>query len=276
MMTTPAPKLDQGLVRIQGLLIDLDGVVTIGGKLLSGAGAALARLHERIPYRFITNTTRRPRRRVVADLAALGLAVDVGHLYTPAALVRAYCAERALSPFLVTHPDLAEDFDGLPTGGREAVIVGDAGEFFTYAQMNAAFRRLMHGADFLALAANRAFQDGDGDLSLDAGPFVAALEFASRRKATVFGKPARAFFDAAVTGLGLPPGAVAMIGDDAEADVGGAMAAGLAGVLVRTGKYRAGHESALATPPTLVADDLTAAVDAILASFSASGDRSAS
>ena len=53
-----------------GLLIDLDGVVTIGGKLLSGAGAALARLHERIPYRFITNTTRRPRRRVVADLAA--------------------------------------------------------------------------------------------------------------------------------------------------------------------------------------------------------------
>ncbi|MCC0003606.1 MAG: TIGR01458 family HAD-type hydrolase [Methylobacteriaceae bacterium] len=275
-MTTPAPKLDQGLVRIQGLLIDLDGVVTIGGKLVSGAGAALARLHERIPYRFITNTTRRPRRRVVADLAALGLAVDVDHLYTPAALVRAYCAERALSPFLVTHPDLAEDFDGLPTGGREAVIVGDAGEFFTYAQMNAAFRRLMHGADFLALAANRAFQDGDGDLSLDAGPFVAALEFASRRKATVFGKPARAFFDAAVAGLGLPPGAVAMIGDDVEADVGGAMAAGLAGVLVRTGKYRAGHETALAMPPTLVADDLTAAVDAILASFRASGDRSAS
>ena len=276
MMTTPAPKLDQGLVRIQGLLIDLDGVVTIGGKLVSGAGAALARLHERIPYRFITNTTRRPRRRVVADLAALGLAVDVDHLYTPAALVRAYCAERALSPFLVTHPDLAEDFKGLPTGGREAVIVGDAGDFFTYARMNAGFRKLMHGADFLALATNRAFQDGDGDLSLDAGPFVAALEFASRRKATVFGKPAQAFFDAAVAGLGLSPGAVAMIGDDVEADVGGAMAAGLAGVLVRTGKYRAGHETALATPPTLVADDLAAAVDAILASFDASGAPTAS
>jgi ribonucleotide monophosphatase NagD (HAD superfamily) len=28
-----------------------------------------------------------------------------------------------------------------------------------------------------------------------------------------------------------------MIGDDVEADVGGAMAAGLAGVLVRTGKF---------------------------------------
>ena len=29
-----------------------------------------------------------------------------------------------------------------------------------------------------------------------------------------------------------------MVGDDVEADVGGAMDAGLAGILVRTGKYR--------------------------------------
>lgn len=183
--------------------------------------------------------------------------IDVAHVYTPAALARAYCAERGLAPFLVTHPDLAQDFAGLPSAGREAVVVGDAGDYFTYAQMNAAFRKLTHGADFLALATNRAFQDGDGELSLDAGPFVAALEFASRRKATVFGKPARAFFDAAVAGLGLPHGEVAMIGDDVEADVGGALDAGLSGILVRTGKYRSGQELALARPPTLVADSLS-------------------
>jgi ribonucleotide monophosphatase NagD (HAD superfamily) len=29
-----------------------------------------------------------------------------------------------------------------------------------------------------------------------------------------------------------------MVGDDVESDVGGAQAAGLAGILVRTGKYR--------------------------------------
>ncbi|MFT4097964.1 MAG: TIGR01458 family HAD-type hydrolase [Rhodoblastus sp.] len=250
---------------VKGVLIDLDGVVTIGGALVPGSREALGRLRRAsLPYRFITNTTRRPRRRVAADLAALGLDVAPAHIYTPAALVAPYCAARALSPFLVTHPDLAEDFAGLPSDGRAAVIVGDAGEHFTYAQMNAAFRKLMHGADFLALATNRAFQDGDGELSLDAGPFVAALEFATRRKATVFGKPARDFFAAAVAGLGLSPDDIAMIGDDVEADVGGAMAAGLAGVLVRTGKYRAGHETALKRAPTFVADDLAAAVDAIL------------
>jgi len=56
-----------------------------------------------------------------------------------------------------------------------------------------------------------------------------------------------------------------MIGDDAEADVGGAMTAGLQGVLVRTGKYVSGAEAALETPPTHIADDLAAAIDWLLA-----------
>ena len=265
MAAAPASSGNTKLIGIEGLLIDLDGVVSIGGALVQGSAEALRRLERsHMPYRFITNTTRRPRRQVAADLAALGLAVDMAHIFTPAALVRAYCLERNLSPFLVTHPDLREDFEDLSTGGREAVIVGDAGPFFTYAQMNTAFRKLMHGADFLALATNRAFQDQDGGLSLDAGPFVAALEFASRRKANVYGKPARDFFDAAVAALRLAPHRIAMIGDDVEADVGGAMAAGLAGILVRTGKYRTGQEAALAIAPSFVADDLSAAVVAVL------------
>lgn len=50
-----------------------------------------------------------------------------------------------------------------------------------------------------------------------------------------------------------------MIGDDAEVDVGGAMAAGLMGVLVQIGKYRPDQESCLAETPTLVACDIKAA-----------------
>ena len=40
----------------------------------------------------------------------------------------------------------------------------------------------------LALAMNRNFKDADGGLSLDAGPFVAALEYASKRKAILLAK----------------------------------------------------------------------------------------
>jgi ribonucleotide monophosphatase NagD (HAD superfamily) len=55
-----------------------------------------------------------------------------------------------------------------------------------------------------------------------------------------------------------------MIGDDAEADVGGAMAAGLMGVLVQTGKYRPGQERVLMRPPTFIAKDLEAAIGFLL------------
>lgn len=114
------------------------------------------------------------------------------------------------------------------------------------------------------MAKNRNFLDHDGELSLDAGPFVAALEYASGREATVFGKPAAMFFKLAVESLRCAPEEVAMIGDDVEADVGGAMAAGLMGVLVRTGKYRPGQEAHLVERPTLVAKNLKVAVDLLL------------
>ena len=167
----------------------------------------------------------------------------------------------------MVHPDLREDFipagDGA-AGEGAAVVVGDAGEAFSYANLNAAFRALDGGAALIALATNRSFRDADGGLSLDAGPFVAALEYASRREADVIGKPAAAFFRAALDSLGVAAGQAAMVGDDVESDVGGAMAAGLAGVLVRTGKYRKGDEARIDPGPSHVADDLAAAVGWLL------------
>jgi HAD superfamily hydrolase (TIGR01458 family) len=163
---------------------------------------------------------------------------------------------------LLIHPGLAEDFAGLASDGKDAVVVGDAGDGFTYAALNRAFRHLMLGAPLLALAANKYFREPDG-LSLDAGPFVAALEYASGTRALLFGKPAPEFFRAAVDGFGCPPAEVAMIGDDVEADVNGAIAAGLAGILVRTGKYRLEDEQR-ADSRTMVVDDVSTAVGRIL------------
>ena len=72
------------------------------------------------------------------------------------------------------------------------------------------------------------------------------------------------FFRLAVEALGCPAENVVMIGDDAEADVGGAMASGLTGILVKTGKYRPGQETTLPQPPTLIAENLKAALDLLL------------
>ena len=213
--TTSEIKGDARVVR--GILLDLDGVVYVGGSALPGSLEAISRIRAaELPLKFITNTTRRPRRRIVRDLAQLGLQVAPEDVYTPAALAHDFLARRNLAPFLVVHPELREDFSGLRTDGEEAVVVGDAGEFFTYDLLNRAYRKILQGAEFLALAKNRNFLDHDGELSLDAGPFVAALEYASGREATVLGKPAPTFFKLAVEGLRCAVEDVAMIGDDAE------------------------------------------------------------
>ena len=95
----------------------------------------------------------------------------------------------------------------------------------------------MNGAELIALEKDRYWMSPDG-LSLSAGPFVSALEFATAKSATVIGKPSKAFFNSALKDMSLQPDQVAMIGDDIITDIGGANEAGMKSILVRTGKYR--------------------------------------
>ena len=271
-----------GLPMARCVLLDIAGVVTEGAAAIDGAPEAVARLREAgRPVGFLTNSTRTPRRAILDRLAAAGIAATEADVLTPAALACDWLRREGRAPHLLVHPDLEEDFAEVPRTGDVAVVVGDAGPFFTHARLNAAFREIEAGAPFLALAANRVFRDTDGKLSLDAGAFVKALEFASGRPALVLGKPAPAFFHAAVRRLGcapgqvtpgqvtpgqVTPGQVTMVGDDAESDVAGALRAGLgAAILVRTGKYRDGDEARVDPAPSAVVPSLREAVEAILA-----------
>jgi len=250
-----------------GVLLDLSGVLYDGDSPIKQAAASVRRLREAgLPLRFISNTTRSAKGDILLRLGRLGIEVGADELFTPAEAARDWLAAHDCSAHLLIHPALEPDFRDLPAGRGLAVVIGDAADAFDYSRLNAAFRLLNDGAAFLALADNRVFKDADGKLSLDAGPFVRALEFASGRKATVLGKPAPGFFLAALASMECPPGEAVMVGDDAEGDVAGALRAGFcAALLVRTGKYREGDETRFEPPPTAVVEDIAAAADWILA-----------
>jgi HAD superfamily hydrolase (TIGR01458 family) len=135
------------------------------------------------------------------------------------------------------------------------VIVGDAGDKITYNSMNTAFRHLMNGADMIALEKDRYWM-APGGLSLSAGPFVQALEFATGKTATVVGKPSKTFFELALCDMNLRADQVAMIGDDILADIGGAQTLGMQGILVRTGKYRKDAVDNAVIKPGFIIDSL--------------------
>lgn len=253
------------LAGIKGALIDLGGVVYKGDRVIDGSVAALARLDQAgLPYRFLTNTTSQPIAGILDKLASLGVPADRAHIFTPSIAARAYLEQNGLAPHFLIAPALAEDFEGLTEGTRPAVVIGDARDGFTYERLNDAFRRILDGAAFIALANNRSYVDGDGRPCLDVGAFVAALAYATQTEPVVLGKPSADFFALAAADMGLSPADVVMIGDDYEFDVLAAVEAGLAGIFVHSGKAPPADAAARKPQPSAEADDLAAAISLLL------------
>jgi HAD superfamily hydrolase (TIGR01458 family) len=164
------------------------------------------------------------------------------------------------------HPNLKAEFADVDCHAPNAVVVGDAGEAFNYRSLNEAFRVLMDGGVLIAMGSNRYFREQDG-LSLDMGPFVEALRFASGVEPTVIGKPSADFFQQALDDMGITAEHAIMIGDDLENDVGGAQANGIQGILVRTGKYQPTDELRATFKPQRIVDNIAVAVDEIIKSL---------
>ncbi|MDR3410031.1 MAG: TIGR01458 family HAD-type hydrolase [Formivibrio sp.] len=248
---------------IKGVLIDLAGVLHVGEAAVPGAVEALARLRATgLPLRFLTNTTRSPRSQILALMQRVGLDVRPEEVLTAALATLKYVQRRGLRPHYLIHPAIIEDM-GESDPDPNVVVLGDAGDDFTYARMNAAFRLLMQGLPLVVMARNKYFREADG-LSLDMGAYVVGLEYSAGVTAQVIGKPARAFFEMALLDMGVLAQDAVMIGDDVLDDVGAAQLAGVAGILVRTGKFRKGDDQLPHVQPALVADDFSAVVDVLL------------
>lgn len=246
---------------IRGFLIDLDGTVYTGGNPVPGVQDALRWLfREGYPFRFVSNTTRRSKASISHRLAEMHLDIRPDSIFTPAVAAASLIRTRNFRRiFLLSTGDVHLDFEaaGLVRSGDTAdvVVVGDAGDHFTYETMNQAFRLIQAGVPLLALEKDRSWMD-TGGLSLSAGPFVAALEYATGSTAELVGKPSPVFFQTALDSMGLAAGECAMIGDDAYTDVLGAMKTGMAGFLVETGKFRHDILYEMPVPPTAILHSL--------------------
>ena len=232
------------------ILLDIDGVLHVSGEAVPGGGDAVRALRaDGHRLRFVTNNTTRAREQLADDLRGLGIELESDELTTtPVAAARLLEGKRVLALTMqAVRDDLARRVE-LVERDAEIVLLGGAdetdesGRVFAYENLNKAFAELEAGARLVCLHRNRWWQTSRGPL-LDSGAFVAGLEYAAGVEAEVVGKPTRAYFEAALAELDASPEEAMMVGDDVEADIGGAKAAGLRAVLVRTGKFR---EEALA------------------------------
>ncbi|MEX0832865.1 MAG: TIGR01458 family HAD-type hydrolase [Actinomycetota bacterium] len=227
---------------IEGVLLDVDGVLVHSWQAIPGAVDATDWMRgEGIPFRCVTNTTQLGRAGLTAMLREAGFDVVPEEVITASVATGAYLRKHhpGARCFLLAGDDAKPDLAGVEftDGEAEVVVMGDAEEAFSYENMNKAFRMLMNGAKLVAMHKNLYWNTDEG-LTLDVGAFVAGLEAASGAEAVVVGKPSPDFFLSALESIGQPPGKVAMVGDDIVSDVLAAEAAGMTGVLVKTGKFR--------------------------------------
>ena len=228
----------------EGLLLDIDGVLAISWEPIPGSVEAMAALRSRgIPYRLITNTTTQTRADLATTLQGAGFEVTSEEIVTAVVATATFLAEHHpdAKVFVLTDGDPGADLGGIVRVAvpedADVIVIGGANDDFAYDTINRIFRRLRDGATLVGMHRNLYWRTSRG-WELDGGAYIAGLEEATGVTATICGKPALAYFEAALHLLGLSAERVAMVGDDIVNDVLGAQAAGLTGVLVRTGKFQ--------------------------------------
>ncbi|NWQ76812.1 LHPP phosphatase, partial [Columbina picui] len=255
---------------VRGLLLDVSGVLYDsgdgGGVPIAGSVEAVSRIKASgLKLRFCTNETQATREEFVKKLRGLGFDISVAEVTAPAPAACRILKERNLRPHLLVHNDLVPEFAGIDKTNPNCVVIGDAAENFTYANLNEAFRVLigMEKPVLISLGRGRYYKETDG-LKLDVGAYMKALEYACDIEAEVVGKPAQMFFESALAEMGVPAQQAIMIGDDIVNDVGGAQRCGMRALQVRTGKYRPCDENHPHVKPDAYVNNLAEAVDVIL------------
>lgn len=230
-------------MKVRAVLLDLDGTIYQQGRAIPGAALAVRTLRERgLRVGFVTNTTSRPRRVICERCVAYGFDLEERDIAT-ALLAGAHHLRAAgvTRVFPVLTAAAREDFAAFDLSGEdaEAVVVGDIDPGWNAEILNRAFRLVLGGARLVALSKDRYWLT-EGGLRLDSGTYVAALEYATGVSAELCGKPSAEFYRTAIATIapGVDPGDVVMVGDDPWSDIGGAAGAGLATVMVKTGKFR--------------------------------------
>lgn len=235
------------------ICLDIDGCLTDGifGEPLDGAVRAVEELRAHWPVRLVTNTTSVTHRRLAERLIAQELLDRPEHLVTPLSAARAVLTTRGHTRgILLADESAGEDLDWFGEDAHgDTVLLATEGHHLRIEDLQPAFRRLLAGAHLYTMQRNRYFRRPDG-LATDLGPVAAFLEYASGARAQTLGKPSPLLFEALARDAGVSLEQVVMVGDDVEFDASGSVALGMAGLLVRTGKYRDGDEARVEPKPT--------------------------
>ena len=227
-------------------LFDLDGVfykgkenpIKLGGSLAIGAVRSKGK-----KLFVLTNNSTDTVEKLHRNLTRLGIPVRKEEILTSSRLTSEYILGKygRVSYFLVGEKGFDAELTRLGhrrvSGPKADVVAIGLDRFITYDKLDKAAKVARNGADLVASHSAAIYMSGNGP-ALGPGPLVKALEYASKKRATVIGKPSPLMFRIALRKAGCKPEEAVMIGDQLDTDVEGASRAGIDSILVLTGVDR--------------------------------------
>lgn len=249
------------LQQLETFILDLDGTVYLGDRLLPGAGDFLRLVREsQRRLLFLTNNSSNSKQRYAEKLRRLGLAVSDDEVFTSGEATAIYLREHfaGASILLIGTPALEQEFlqHGLKlTAPQAEVAVLGFDTTLTYAKLRQLCDLVRAGVPYLATHPDLNCPI-EGGLIPDIGAMIAFVAASTGRQPDqIIGKPYPPIVEALVRRTGLEPAALGMVGDRLSTDIA-LGAAGLFTVLVLSGATRLEELATAPQPPDLVVDDL--------------------
>jgi 4-nitrophenyl phosphatase len=226
--------------QLRGLLIDLDGTLYHGSRMIEGADTLIRTLRERrLRYLFVTNNSSAAPETVAQRLNAMGIPAEPEDVCTSAQAAAQYVAGRKKEArvFVVGEEGLRA---GLTGAGLKLVeeepdfVVQGIDRRLSYERLASAVGHILGGAEFVMTNPDALLPSENGFMP-GAGSIGALLRTASGVQPTVIGKPSAILMNYALERLGLTAAETWVIGDNPATDIAAGNAAGCRSVLVLTG-----------------------------------------
>ncbi len=254
---------------LQGLIIDLDGVLWRGDQPLGPLSEWFQRLKALgLRWVFATNNATRTIDMYLEKFARMGL-TNVHPDQVVNSILAAVYALRQRWPQGAAVYIIGEEglFQGLAEAGYpftedleaiQAVVVG-LDRRLTYDKLALGTLAIRRGAWFVGTNPDRSFPTPEG-LKPGAGAILAALEAATDVAPTIVGKPEPFLFQLALERLGTPPETTLVVGDRLETDILGGQRVGCPTALVLSGVTSRDQATSWNPSPDLIVEDFGALI----------------
>jgi 4-nitrophenyl phosphatase len=239
-----------GLNEVNGLVIDMDGVLWRGDEPIPGLERFIRSLRQqKIRFVLATNNNTKTPTGFAEKAVALGAQVLPEEILTATTATIHYLHKhypRGTPLYAIGEKALKDQLETagyiLAERGVAAVVVA-LDRNLTYEMLKRATFLINAGAAFIGVNPDVVYPTPEG-LAPGSGMVLAALHATTGCSPVIIGKPEIGMFQIALERMGLPAAQCASLGDRLDTDIAGAQRAGLKSILVLSG---------VTTPETLAA-----------------------